>query len=149
MMSPKKQDVKRMMHRFVQLEIQLVPAIFISGGLSFLLAMTHAWWLSVVCGGIGGYLATNPRKGFLTGCLGLLLGWGTQIMLVALFDQINRLNEVLSMLGINAGIVALLTIAIGSILGGFGGLNAALLKKGIKSMAWYKSSSEPVEVPTR
>ncbi|MHA1682862.1 MAG: hypothetical protein ACTSUE_18130 [Promethearchaeota archaeon] len=137
--TPSKSNKGSMLRALVSIELSVLVSVLIIFTLSFLLAFTGIWWLAFISGFVGGFFMRESRMSFLAGVAGLLAGWGVHLFMIGLFSSMNDLNVILSLLGLSAGILSLISLTVGALLGGLGALNGSVLKQGIVQTRWYKS----------
>ena len=134
-------------YNFFSFKMRVRLILFFIILLSFLLAYSGLWWLAFIVGFFGGLLLEKARMGFIIGFLGVLIGWTIHMALIAFFQDLDVLNFLLSIFGLNVGWLVLITLVLGGLLGGFGGLNGTCFRKIVQETRWYKNSSPRNRVP--
>ncbi|MHA1650107.1 MAG: hypothetical protein ACTSYB_07920 [Candidatus Helarchaeota archaeon] len=105
----------------------LLITILAAGLLQFLgMVWTYAWILMVGAGFLGGFLIKKAGKGFLVGFLGVIIAWLIYFLIYWIIGPIWEFADVLAGLFGLTGmgfVVVLLSLILGGLLGGLGGLN--------------------------
>lgn len=102
----------------------MLQRILLATILSLLLHVTLGWAFTLVAGLVAG--ATAPRRGWLTGAVGVALGWGGLVV----YSAVTAPGATDALLGILGGLfgnipgmlVVGCTLLIGALLGALGGL---------------------------
>lgn len=126
-------------YKFFSFRMRLPLVLFFIVLLSFVLEYSSLWWFAFVVGFFGGLLLEKARMGFIMGFLGIFMGWGIHMALIAFFQDLNVLNFLLSIFDLNVGWLVLITLIVGGLLGCFGGLNGALFRQILRETKWYKN----------
>ena len=91
---------------------------------------TYAWILMLAAGFLGGFLVKKAGKGFLVGFLGVAVAWLIYLLVFSLTGPVWEFANVLAGLFGLTGmgfVVVILTVIIGGLIGGLGGLNGAFI----------------------
>lgn len=116
---------------FFEKKQNFLVGLLVSLGLGLLLQLfgfiwVYAWILMVVAGFMGGFMIKSSGLGFLAGFLGVLGSW-LIYFIIYMFQGpfLEFANLLASALGLGelGFIVILLTLIIGGVIGGLGGLN--------------------------
>jgi hypothetical protein len=106
-------------------KLNFVAALIITIVISIALELTGVWMLMFVAGAIGAMFVRNTKKAFGVGFFGVGLGWTVLFVYLAAIGQALAVgNYFIGLLGLESlGIlVIIISVLIGSLLGGFGGV---------------------------
>ena len=106
-------------------DIGFLPALIITIVFSIALQLPGDWKLMLIAGALGALFVRRIRKAFLVGFLGVGLAWGLIFAyLIAAAQAMAVANMFISLLGLEGlgAIVIVISILIGALLGGFGGM---------------------------
>jgi len=90
----------------------------------------YSWILMVIAGFIGGFLLKTAGKGFLTGFLGISACWLFYLVIFMFMGPIYEFANILaSIFGLTdmGFIIIILSVLIGGLIGGLGGLNGTYI----------------------
>ncbi|MFX1559695.1 MAG: hypothetical protein ACFFBL_03840 [Promethearchaeota archaeon] len=106
-------------------ELAFIPALVITIVFGAVLQLTGNWILMLIAGALGALFVRRIRKAFLVGFLGIGLAWSFLFVYLSLTAQaMDVANIFIGLLGLEGlGIVVIvISVLIGALLGGFGGM---------------------------
>ncbi len=133
-------------------ELAFIPALVLTIVFGIVLQFSGQWVLMLIAGALGALFVRRIRKAFLVGFLGVGLAWGILFAYLSVTAQamavanifIGLLGESLVGLGI---IVILISVIIGALLGGFGGMLGRALYELIDEFLPSDSGGEQTPSP--
>ncbi|RDE12290.1 MAG: hypothetical protein C4K47_08380 [Candidatus Thorarchaeota archaeon] len=127
-------------------DIGFIPALIIVVVLAIALELSGAWITMIIAGVFGGLFTRKTSRAFLAGFLGVGLGWGLLLFYLSLTAEAMAIaNIFIGLLGLSGmgWLVIVVSVLIGALLGGFGGLLGRSLVEFIDDL----SSKRPVPTP--
>ena len=106
-------------------ELGFVPAWIITIVLGIALQMGGAWILMIIAGAIGSFFVRKSSRAFLVGFLGIGVAWTVLFLWLSITSQALVVGDYfIGLLGLSGlgWLVIVISILIGALLGGFGGL---------------------------
>jgi hypothetical protein len=106
-------------------DIGFLPALVITIVFGIVFQLAGDWKLMLIAGALGALFVRRLRKAFLIGFLGIGLAWGILFVYLSLTAQAMAVaNLFIGLLGLEGlgVIVIVISVLIGALLGGFGGL---------------------------
>ncbi|MFX0102645.1 MAG: hypothetical protein ACFFCS_23970 [Candidatus Hodarchaeota archaeon] len=128
-------------YKFFSFRMRVPLVLFFVVILSFVFEYSSLWWIAFIVGFFGGLLLEKARMGFAIGFLGIFTGWGIHMAIIAFFQDLDVLNFLLSIFGLNVGWLVLITLIVGGLIGCFGGLNGSILRQIVRETKWFKGRS--------
>jgi hypothetical protein len=102
-----------------------LPALVITIVFGIVFELAGDWKLMLIAGALGALFVRRIRKAFLVGFLGIGIAWGLIfVYLVATAQAMAVANMFIGLLGLEGlgAIVIVISVLIGALLGGFGGM---------------------------
>jgi hypothetical protein len=106
-------------------EIGLLPALILTIVFGIVFQLAGNWMLMLFAGAIGALFVRRIRKAFLVGFLGVGLAWSILFVYLTITAQaMDVANIFIGLLGLEGlgAIVIVISVLIGAMLGGFGGM---------------------------
>ncbi len=106
-------------------ELAFLPVLVITIVFSLALQLVGDWKLMLIAGALGALFVRSIRKAFLVGFLGVGLAWSILFVYLSVTSQAMAVaNIFIGLLGLEGlGIVVIvISVFIGALLGGFGGM---------------------------
>ncbi|MBY8996283.1 MAG: hypothetical protein KGD60_01030 [Candidatus Thorarchaeota archaeon] len=106
-------------------ELGFLPALVITIVFGIVFQLAGNWMLMLFAGALGALFVRRIRKAFLIGFLGVGLAWGILFVYLALTAQAMAVaNIFIGLLGLDGlgALVIVISVLIGAMLGGFGGM---------------------------
>lgn len=129
-------------------DIGFIPALVLTIVFGIALQLAGNWILMLIAGALGALFVRRIRKAFLVGFLGVGLAWSILFVYLSMTAQAMAVANIfiglldLEGLGI---IVIVISVLVGAMLGGFGGMLGRALYELIDE--FLPSDSEGVEAP--
>jgi hypothetical protein len=101
-----------------------IPAMIIVVVIGIALQLSGVWMLMLMAGGFGGLFTRRHRYSFIAGFVGVAIAWtGIFLYLIITAQALAIAEFFISLLGISGGaLVIIISVILGGLLGGFGGL---------------------------
>ncbi|MHA2397075.1 MAG: hypothetical protein ACXAC0_10255 [Candidatus Thorarchaeota archaeon] len=106
-------------------ELGFLPALVITIVFGIVFQFTGSWMMMLFAGALGALFVRRIRKAFLVGFLGVGLAWGILFAYLSVTAQaMDVANIFIGLLGLSGlgALVIVISILIGAMLGGFGGI---------------------------
>ena len=106
-------------------ELRFIPALVITIIFGIALQLAGDWKLMLIAGALGALFVRRIRKAFLVGFLGIGLAWGLIFVYLSVTAQAMAVaNMFIGLLGLEGlgAVVIVISVLIGALLGGFGGM---------------------------
>ncbi len=106
-------------------ELALLPALVITIVFGLALQLAGDWKLMLIAGALGALFVRRIRRAFLVGFLGIGLAWSILFVYLSITAQAMAVaNIFIGLLGLEGlgVIVIVISVLIGGLLGGFGGM---------------------------
>jgi hypothetical protein len=106
-------------------ELRFIPALVITIVFGIALQLAGDWKLMLIAGALGALFVRRIRKAFLIGFLGIGLAWGLIFVCLSVTAQAMAVaNMFIGLLGLEGlgAVVIVISVLIGALLGGFGGM---------------------------
>ncbi|MFW9907956.1 MAG: hypothetical protein ACFFEF_05220 [Candidatus Thorarchaeota archaeon] len=105
-------------------DVGILPAMIIVVVIGIALQLSGAWITMIIAGAFGGLFTRRHRSSFFAGFLGVAIAWTILFIYLIMTAQALAIAEFfIGLLGISGGfIVIVISIILGALLGGFGGL---------------------------
>lgn len=135
-------------------DIGFFAALVITIVFGLALQLAGDWKLMLIAGALGALFVRRIRKAFLVGFLGIGIAWGILFAYLSLTAQAMAVADIfIGLLGLSGlgALVIVISVLIGALLGGFGGMLGRALYEFIdeflptNSGASIPEVSEPVE----
>ncbi|MFW9843810.1 MAG: hypothetical protein ACFFEV_04480 [Candidatus Thorarchaeota archaeon] len=130
-------------------DIGFMAALVITIVFGLALQLAGDWKLMLIAGALGALFVRTIRKAFLVGLLGIGIAWSILFVYLTLTSQAMAVAEIfiglLDLSGLGA-LVIVISILIGALLGGFGGMLGRALYEFIDEFLPY--DSEGVQTPS-
>lgn len=121
-----------------------VKALIVVIVLAIALELSGAWITMLIAGAFGGLFTRKTLHAFLVGLLGVGLAWGVLFLYLSMTAQAMAIaNIFIGLLGLHGmgALVLFVSILIGALLGGFGGLLGRSLAEVIDDMSGKGSAA--------
>lgn len=129
-------------------DVGFFPALVLTIVFGIALQLAGNWMLMLIAGALGALFVRRIRKGFLVGFLGVGLAWSILFVYLSVTAQAMAVANIfiglLDLEGLGA-IVIVISVLIGAMLGGFGGMLGRALYELIDE--FLPSDSEGVAAP--
>jgi hypothetical protein len=106
-------------------DIGFLPALVITTMFGLALQLAGDWKLMLIAGALGALFVRRIRKAFLVGFLGIGIAWSILFVYLSITAQAMAVAEIfiglLDLSGLGA-LVIVISVLIGAMLGGFGGM---------------------------
>jgi len=102
-----------------------LPALIITIVFGIVFQLTGDWKMMLIAGALGALFVRRIRKAFLVGFLGVGIAWGLLFVYLVLTAQaMDVANFFIALLGLEGlgAVVIIISVLIGALLGGFGGI---------------------------
>ena len=106
-------------------DIGFLPALVITTMFGLALQLAGDWKLMLIAGALGALFVRRIRKGFLVGFLGIGLAWSILFVYLSITAQAMAVADIfIGLLGLSGlgALVIVISVLIGALLGGFGGM---------------------------
>lgn len=105
-------------------DVGTIPAMIIVVVIGIVLQLSGQWMLMLVAGGFAGLFTRRHRYSFIAGFVGVAIAWtGIFLYLIVTAQALAIADFFISLLGISGGVlVIVISVILGALLGGFGGL---------------------------
>ena len=105
-------------------DLGFLRALMVVIVLGFVFQLSGVWMTMIIVGVFGAFFTRRHRHSFLVGLLGVGIAWTVFFVYLTMTAQALAVAEFfISLLGISGGIlVIVISVLLGSLLGGFGGL---------------------------
>jgi hypothetical protein len=106
-------------------ELGFLPALVITIVFGIVFQMTGSWMMMLFAGALGALFVRRIRKAFLIGFLGVGLAWSILFVYLSITAQAMAVaNIFIGLLGLTGlgALVIVISVLIGAMLGGFGGM---------------------------
>lgn len=105
-------------------DVGTIPAMIIVVVIGIVLQLSGQWMLMLVAGGFAGLFTRRHRYSFIAGLVGVAIAWtGIFLYLILTAQALAIADFFISLLGISGGaLVIVISVILGGLLGGFGGL---------------------------
>ena len=106
-------------------ELRFIPALVITIVFGIALQLAGDWKLMLIAGALGALFVRRIRRAFLVGFLGIGLAWGLIFVYLSVTAQAMAVaNMFIGLLGLEGlgAVVIVISVLIGALLGGFGGM---------------------------
>lgn len=106
-------------------DLRFIPALVITIVFGIALQLAGDWELMLIAGALGALFVRRIRRAFLVGFLGIGLAWGLIFVYLSVTAQAMAVaNMFIGLLGLEGlgAIVIVISVLIGALLGGFGGM---------------------------
>jgi hypothetical protein len=130
-------------------ELAFLPALVITIIFGVALQLAGDWKLMLIAGALGALFVRRIRRAFLVGFLGIGLAWGIFFVYLSMTAQaMSVANIFIGLLGLEGlGIVVIvISVLIGALLGGFGGMLGRALYEFIDE--FLPSESGDTQIPS-
>jgi hypothetical protein len=131
-------------------DIGFLPALVITIVFGTVFELTGDWKLMLIAGALGALFVRRIRKAFLLGFLGVGLAWSILFVYLIMTAQAMAVaNMFIGLLGLEGlgAIVIVISVLIGALLGGFGGMFGRalyeLIDEFLPSASGGENSSNP------
>lgn len=124
-------------------DIGFIPALIVVAVLAIVLELSGAWITMLIAGAFGGLFTRKTSRAFLVGLLGVGLAWGLLFLyLSSTAAAMAVANIFIGLLGLHGmgWLVIVVSILIGALLGGFGGLLGRSLAELVDEVSSKRSS---------
>jgi hypothetical protein len=131
-------------------ELAFLPALVITIVFGLALQLAGDWKLMLIAGALGALFVRRIRKAFLVGLLGIGLAWSILFVYLSMTAQaMNVANIFIGLLGLEGlGVVVIvISVLIGALLGGFGGVLGRALYEFIDEFLPSESRGEQIPPP--
>jgi hypothetical protein len=131
-------------------DIGFLAALVITIVFGLALQLAGDWKLMLIAGALGALFVRRIRKAFLVGFLGIGIAWGILFVYLALTAQAMAVADIfIGLLGLSGlgALVIVISILIGALLGGFGGMLGRALYELIDEFLSSDSVTEQVSPP--
>ena len=131
-------------------ELAFFPALVITIVFGIALQLAGDWKLMLIAGALGALFVRRIRKAFLLGFLGIGLAWSILFVYLSMTAQaMNVANIFIGLLGLEGlGIVVIvISVLIGALLGGFGGMLGRALYEFIDEFLPSESGGKQTHSP--
>ena len=129
-------------------DIGFLPALVITIVFGIVFQLPGDWKLMLIAGALGALFVRRIRKAFLVGFLGIGIAWGLLFVYLSLTAQAMAVaNIFIGLLGLEGlgAIVIVISVLIGALLGGFGGMLGRALYEMIDE--FLPSDATPMQSP--
>ena len=120
---------------------KIISGIMITFVLALIFELTGFWQAMVIAGAFGGLITDKSWQAFIIGMSGVMLCWFSILVYGEIFHNIIPLTKLTSQILMipqnHYYFLFLITILLGGLLGGLGGLNGVWWKQAIKSKQSY------------
>jgi hypothetical protein len=106
-------------------DLRFIPALVITIVFGIALQLAGDWKLMLIAGALGALFVRRIRRAFLVGFLGIGLAWGLIFVYLSVTAQAMAVaNMFIGLLGLEGlgAVVIVISVLIGALLGGFGGM---------------------------
>lgn len=131
-------------------ELSFLPALVITIVFGLVFQLAGSWMLMLIAGALGALFVRRIRKAFLIGFLGVGLAWSLLfVYLVTTSQAMDVANIFIGLLGLDGlGIIVIvISVLIGALLGGFGGMLGRTLYELIDEFLPSDTGSEQASPP--
>jgi len=131
-------------------ELAFLPALVITIVFGLVLQLAGSWMLMLIAGALGALFVRRIRKAFLIGFLGVGLAWSILFAYLVITSQaMDVANIFIGLLGLEGLwiIVIVISVLIGALLGGFGGVLGRALYELIDEFLPSDTGDEPAHPP--
>ncbi len=131
-------------------DIGFLPALVITIVFGIVFQFTGDWKMMLIAGALGALLVRRIRKAFFVGFLGVGLAWSLLFVYLLMTAQsMTVANFFISLLGLDGlgALVIVISVFIGALLGGFGGMLGRALIEFIDDFLPSESGGEQSTAP--
>jgi len=131
-------------------DIGFLAALVITIVFGLALQLAGDWKLMLIAGALGALFVRRIRKAFLVGFLGVGIAWGILFAYLALTAQAMAVADIfIGLLGLSGlgALVIVISVLIGAMLGGFGGMLGRALYELLDEFLPSDSGSEQPSAP--
>ncbi|MHA1964142.1 MAG: hypothetical protein ACXACG_02890 [Candidatus Thorarchaeota archaeon] len=131
-------------------ELAFLPALVITIVFGVALQLAGDWKLMLIAGALGALFVRRIRRAFIVGFLGVGLAWGILFVFLSLTAQAMAVaNIFIGLLGLEGlgAVVIVISVLIGALLGGFGGMLGRALYELIDEFLPSDSGGEQTPPP--
>jgi len=137
-------------------DVGVIASMVIVVVIAIALQLSGVWITMIIAGGFAGLFTRRHRSSFLAGFLGVGIAWTILFLYLIFTAQALAIAEFfISLLGISGGVIVIvISIIIGALLGGFGGLlgrsiiellDEVIPSGGMQDTAQAEESDKPAE----
>ncbi len=131
-------------------DIGFLPALVITIVFGIVFQFTGDWKMMLIAGALGALLVRRIRKAFFVGFLGVGLAWSLLFVYLLMTAQsMTVANFFISLLGLDGlgALVIVISVFIGALLGGFGGMLGRALVEFVDEFLPSESGREQSPAP--
>ncbi len=131
-------------------DIGFLPALVITIAFGVVLQLFGDWKLMLIAGALGALFVRRTRIAFFVGFLGVGLAWSLLFVLLSMTAQAMTVaNFFISLLGLEGlgALVIVISVVIGALLGGFGGMLGRSLYEFVDEFLQSESGGEQSPAP--
>ncbi|MFW9769165.1 MAG: hypothetical protein ACFFF9_17285 [Candidatus Thorarchaeota archaeon] len=131
-------------------ELAFLPALVITIVFGVVLQLAGDWKLMLIAGALGALFVRIIRKAFFVGFLGIGLAWSILFVYLSMTAQaMNVANIFIGLLGLEGlgAVVIVISVLVGALLGGFGGMLGRALYEFIDEFLPSDSGGKQIPPP--
>ena len=131
-------------------ELGVLPALVLTIVFGIVFQLAGNWMLMLFAGALGALFVRRIRKAFLIGFLGVGLAWSILFVYLSITAQAMAVaNIFIGLLGLEGlgALVIVISVLIGALLGGFGGILGRALYEFIDEFLPSDSEQDPPPAP--